>query len=129
MLTVCGYLDANPALARNVSFLPLWSRSHPRVMYQLGSHRSHAMLLPVMSTRLMLSLRKAAARPAESWSLSTMGERSKGRSTGDGIRHFVPQKFKVSQETSTTLVPPSTEDIELDSAYRLPRNRGTQLPC
>jgi hypothetical protein len=83
--------------------------------------RAHSMFLPVMTSRIMLSLKKIATERMRLWSLSTMGER--------GTINFAPLGIGVSQETSEGLPPPDGEDIELDSVLRLPQDRGSRELC
>ena len=46
--------------------------------------RANTILVPVMASRLMLSLKKAALRPKMAWSLETMTNLSSGRSANGG---------------------------------------------
>jgi hypothetical protein len=79
------------------------------------------MFLPVMTSRLMLSLKKAASEPTGLWSLSTMGER--------GTISFASPGIDASQGTSGGLCSPDGEDIELDFVLQLPQDRGSRELC
>ncbi|KAF9643583.1 hypothetical protein BDM02DRAFT_3123236 [Thelephora ganbajun] len=87
---------------------------------------AHAMFLPIMASRLMLSLKKAATEPNELWSFSTMANFDTERSPEDGTIRFVSRTFDVPFEISDTTTSPNGEDIELESIPRLPRNRGSR---
>jgi len=80
------------------------------------------MFLPIMTSRLMLSLKKVATEPMGMWSLSTMGP-------GRGTIHFASDVFDGSQGISETLPPQNEEDVELDSVPRLSRDSGPQQVC
>lgn len=84
--------------------------------------RSHSMFLPIMTSRLMLSLKKVATEPTGMWSLSTMARER-------GTIHFASYGFGVSHEISETLPPPNEEGVELDSVSHLPRDSGSQQLC
>jgi len=77
-----------------------------------------------MATRLMLSLKKAAAEPKGLWSLETMATMGWGRSTEDGTADPAPRVPGGSREISLTPAAPNEEDIELDAVHRLPLNHG-----
>ena len=87
------------------------------------------MLLPIMTSRLMLSLKKAATEPTGMWSLSTMGDFGRGMFSDQETIQFVSHEFNVSHEISETLPPPNGEDIELDSVPQMPRDGGSQQLC
>ncbi|KAF9648038.1 hypothetical protein BDM02DRAFT_3116104 [Thelephora ganbajun] len=72
---------------------------------------------PIMASRLMLSLKKAAIEPALSWSLETMTLSGHGTGTrpGVGTLHFASRTYDVSHQTSGTLTPPDEGDVELES--------------
>ena len=74
--------------------------------------RVNTVFVPVMASRLMLSLKKAAIEPAGQWSLETMS--NCGRA-GTQTIHFASRAFDMSHEIS------NGEDVELES---IPRNRG-----
>lgn len=83
-----------------------------------------------MATRLMVSLKKAAALPAGPWSIATMtGDHYNGRLPGDGNLRFASSTFDVSHETSETPANPGEEGIELEFTLRLPRKRESQELC
>lgn len=77
------------------------------------------MFLPVMTSRLMLSLKKAATEPTGLWSLETMGDHRRGSI------QFASHVFDVSHETSESFPPPDEEGIELDFMPQIPRDRGS----
>ncbi|KAF9648024.1 hypothetical protein BDM02DRAFT_3129359 [Thelephora ganbajun] len=73
--------------------------------------------IPIMVSRLMLSLKKAAIEPTLPWSLATMtlSGHGTGARPGVGTLHFVSRTFDVSHEIPRTLTPPDEEDVELES--------------
>jgi hypothetical protein len=79
------------------------------------------MFIPIMASRLMLSLKKAAAEPTGAWSVTTMSNFSLGRPPGDGTLYFASPTLDT--EISA---PPDEEGMELDSVPELPRNRGSR---
>lgn len=83
------------------------------------------MLLPIIASRLMLSVKRAAVEPTGLWSLSTMGGSGRGGPAEDGTLRFASRIFGVSPEAVSTS-PSSEGDIELDS---LPKDCGPQEPC
>ena len=85
------------------------------------------MFLPIMASRLMLSLKKVATEQMGLWSLSTMGDLRRGRPDRGTIQFASP--FGESYETSETLPPSNEEEIELDSVPKLPRDRGSHQLC
>ena len=87
------------------------------------------MFLPAMTSRLMLSLKKAATEPTGMWSLSTMGDFRRGRFPGQETIQFASYGFNASYEIQETLPPPNGEDIELDFMPQSPRDRGSQQLC
>lgn len=93
------------------------------VSIQLLPGITHAIFLPMMACRLMLSLRKAASETTELWSLSNTSQGGRRRSTGGNIE-FVG--FDTSCETSDSRPSPSEADVELGSLPRLPQDSGTQ---
>ena len=76
-----------------------------------------------MATRLMLSLKKAAAEPKGAWSVATMTNFSVGWPPRDGTLEFASQTFDGSGKSSA---PPNGENMELESGPGLFRNRGSQ---
>jgi len=70
-----------------------------------------------MASRLMLSLKKAAVRPKEVWSLETMTNLSGERSAAIRFASQVPGGLR---ETPPIFVVPSGEDVELGPMPRLP---------
>ncbi|KAF9643257.1 hypothetical protein BDM02DRAFT_1545403 [Thelephora ganbajun] len=93
------------------------------VQIQLTPGVAQTTLLPIMASRLMLSLKKVATEPKGSWSLSTMT--NPGWRVSSDLR-FVSQTFGMPHETPETPASPNEEDVELESMARLPRNRGSQ---
>lgn len=81
------------------------------------------MLLPIIASRLMLSVKRAAVEPTGLWSLSTMAGSRRGEPAEDGTLQFASQIFGAPPEAVTS---PSEGDIELDS---LPKDCGPQEPC
>jgi len=86
------------------------------------------MFLPVMTSRLMFSLRKAAVKRAGPPAPSAMGHSGRVRLPEDGTLRFVPERPDVSHGASETLVSQNGEVMELDSVPRLPRDRGWKHP-
>lgn len=81
-------------------------------------------LIPVMASRLMLSLKKTAAEPGETWSLSTM---TRGFSSEDEVRfasHVSGRLYGISLTPAAL-----NKDIELDVVPPLPRNRQSCQVC
>lgn len=68
-----------------------------------------------MSTRLMVSLKKAAVEPVGPWSLAAMTDFGSGGSSGGSLR-FASRMFYVSRKISETLVTPDEEAMELEPA-------------
>jgi len=86
------------------------------------------MFLPVMTSRLMFSLRKAAVKRAGPPAPSAMGHSDRERLPGDGTFRFVPERTDVSHGASESLASPIGEVMELDPVPRLPRDRGWKHP-
>lgn len=83
------------------------------------------MVVPIMASRLMLSLKKAAAEPAEPWSLATMSDLNSGGPPRSGTLRFAPRTHDASEKTSET--PSALEEaIELET---IPQNRGSGELC
>ena len=80
------------------------------------------MFVPLMASRLMLSLKKAAAEPTGAWSVATMTTFSMEWSPKDGTPDFASQTFGGSREISA---PPNEGGMELESGPGLFRNRGS----
>jgi len=87
------------------------------------------MILPIMVSRLMFSLKKVVDQRAAPWTLSTMGDSGGGRSLGDGILHFASERFDGSHETSGTLSLSDGGIVELDSVSRSPKDHESQQQC
>lgn len=88
--------------------------------------RTQVMLLPVLASRLMLSLKKAAAEPAGLWSLSTMGGLGRPPHV-DGVILFASRTLDLPWGTADFSEPSTlpSEDMEL---ARLSRDISQQ-PC
>ena len=86
------------------------------------------MFIPIMASRLMLSLKKASVAPAGQWSLDTMSSLS-GREPRRGETiHFASRALESNQILETLdLSTLGGRDIELESS-RLPQDCETQ-PC
>ena len=69
----------------------------------------NTIFVPVMASRLMLSLKKAAVEPKGVWSLETMNTMSQGELTEDGT-------IRPTLRASSGLHEISEEGIELDVA-------------
>ncbi|KAF9648022.1 hypothetical protein BDM02DRAFT_2449903 [Thelephora ganbajun] len=84
---------------------------------QLMPGMAAMVIIPIMVSRLMLSLKRAAIEPTLPWSLATMTLSSHGTGTrpGVGTLHFVSRTFDVSHGIPRTLTPPDEEDVELES--------------
>ena len=91
------------------------------------THSANTIFVPVMASRLMLSLKKATVQPSKPWSLDTMTTVSQGTSTDDGRTGYSAQRVRGGlDETSPTPAVPNEEDIELGAVPRLPRNRESR---
>lgn len=91
--------------------------------YQLAFHRVNTIFVPIMVSRLMLSLKKAAVGSAATWSLATLTDF--GRGTSLGTIHFASRAPGGSREALETPTLPNGGDIELEPMPRLPRDRGS----
>ena len=117
MLTVCVCSGGYPALARHVSLLS------PRLLngrYELASLSACTILTPIMASRLMLSLKKAAVEPRGPWSQATTPDFGRRGSPGDGTFCLVPPTLGGSYEHPE--IPKNKEDIKLESMPRLPQS-------
>ena len=87
---------------------------------------TQVMLLPALASRLMLSLKKAAAEPAGLWSLSTMDGLGRPPHV-DGVILFASRTLDLPWGTSdlSELSTLPSDDMELGS---VPRD-GLQQPC
>ena len=81
----------------------------------------NTILVPIMASRLMLSLKKATTGPDMSWSLRTMSET--GGAAAFGTIHFASCTIGGPHEVSEAPTPPNAGDIELESIPRVPRDR------
>ena len=80
-------------------------------------------LIPVMASRLMISLKKAGSGPAELGSLPTI-DLDPTSPADNETACFASQVVDGSHGNSGTSPTPNQEDMELDSTLRWPRNRG-----
>lgn len=71
------------------------------------------LLIPIMASRLMISLKKATAQAKIPWSLDTMTTISLGRSTEDGVVNSTPRVPGGLHEISLTSAAQNEEDMEL----------------
>lgn len=86
--------------------------------------RANTILIPVMASRLMLSLKKASVGPRGVWSLDTMTNAASGNLEEDGTIRFasrVPNRFREIQPNSSAL---DGENIELNASRWPPRIAG-----
>ena len=127
MLTAFTLSARNSALTGGVSSLFSRPRSDLRVTY-IGInlwHRVNTILVPVMASRLMLSLKKATVQPKILWSLDAMVSIGRGRSTGDGTINPTPPVPRGFPEISRASTASSEEDMELDVIPPLPPSRNS----
>ena len=106
----------DPAHARGVRFS--FSLSAKVISEGTGSnfapHRVNTILVPTMASRLMLSLKKAAAGPRTPWSLSTMTNSNRGATSDLVTIHFASRTPSAPQEIPESLAPlDEGDDIEL----------------
>ena len=87
------------------------------------SHSACTALIPIMTSRLMLSLKEAAVEPTEPWSLSTMSDFNTGR---DGV-NFASRRVSGLGETVETSTLPNEEDMEFKSTHTWPGEGGSEL--
>ena len=124
VLTTCTFLAWNSALTGGVSSFALRRRSDLRVTYiDINFRRANSVLVPVMASRLMLSLKKAAAQPKIPWSLKTMTIISQGRITEGGIINSPPRVPGEWHEISRVPAAPNEGGVELCAMHRSTRNR------
>ena len=83
--------------------------------FNFASHRVNTIFVPTMASRLMLSLKRAAAEPYAPWSLSTMTDFGRGTTPELRTIHFAPRTLNGRQEISESLVPQNERDVELQS--------------
>ena len=76
------------------------------------------MFVPVMASRLMLSLKKAAVQPKVVWSLNAMGVSNPGRLPERRNIQLAPQVSSALHDTLPT--PAIDEDIELAAVPQSP---------
>jgi len=80
---------------------------------QLLPGAANTVIIPVMASRLMLSLKKATTKPKILWSLDTMASVNRRGSTGNGTINFAPRVPRGSHKISLAPVAPNEEDMEL----------------
>ena len=85
--------------------------------------RANTIIIPVMASRLMLSLKKATVQPKMLWPLDTMTSMGRGRSAGDGTINFAPTVPRGLHEISLAPVASDEEDMELGAMPQLPLSR------
>lgn len=74
----------------------------------------HQIAVPIMATRLMLSLKDAAANPIESWSHGTLSFRAASIVfAGNEDLRFEPHTFDTSGETLDVSTGRGEDDLEL----------------
>ena len=84
------------------------------------TRRLNAMFIPLMASRLMLSLKKAAVQLNKPWSLETMTNISQGRPTEGRTSYSAQWVHGGSREISRTPAVLNDEDIEFNAVSRLP---------
>jgi len=77
---------------------------------QLFPGLAGTVLVPIMASRMMLSLKKAAVDPNGMWSLSTMSDHDQA---GDGTVHFASRVPSGLGQTSGSSMLPNEEGVEL----------------
>ena len=82
--------------------------------------------VPVMASRLMLSLKKAIDQPNVPWSLEVMTTINWGESARDETIDFASRVPRGLGEISRASAESSEEDMELGALPRLPRNRDSK---
>lgn len=80
-------------------------------------------IIPVMASRLMISLKKAGSKHTGPRSLPTI-DLDPTNSTSNESMRFAPQVFGELHGVSETSPTPNQEDVELDSALRWAQDRG-----
>ena len=127
VLTTCGCSGAAATRTWDVSSLP-HCRCDIRVTDNDLDLSPQVLLLPVLTSRMMLSLKKLAAEPAARWSLSTRVDFGGGKSPqGNGTVLFAPLDLSGGSSEPSTL--PSEGDIELGPVPHLSQDPGSQRPC
>ena len=74
-----------------------------------------------MASRLMLSLKKAAAEPMGPWSLATIQSTNIGAGPQDGTLHFASQVPNESHQVVEVTGLPDDGAVELESMSKEPR--------
>ena len=122
VLTACTLLARNSALTGDVSLFSPRRRSDLHVTYiDINLRcRANTILVPVMASRLMLSLKKATVQPKILWSLDTMTSMGRGRSAGGRTIIFAPRVPRGLHEASRAPVAPNEGDMELGAMPRSP---------
>lgn len=89
---------------------------------QLMPGIANTIFVPVMASRLMLSLKRAAAEPQVVWSLGVMTNPSWGRTEEEATVRFAPRVPEGRHELSFFSAGRGEEDVELELTPRLLRN-------
>ena len=127
VLTALGCSGTAAARTWDVRSLPR-CRSDIRVTDNDLDPSTQVFLLPALTSRMMLSLKKVAAEPAGMWSLSTRADFGGGKlPQGNGTVLFAP--FDLSGGTSEPSTLPSEGDIELSPVPRLSQDPRSQKSC
>jgi len=128
MLTVYGMIrrESSSCQGCRFSFSLRSTRCWTDLSHEPVAHRANMIFIPVMASRLMLSLKKAIAEPEKQWSLGTLTGRRAGTSARDGTIRFAPLSRSEPQGVSQTCAVPKEGDIELDAVLRMPLDRGSR---
>ena len=78
--------------------------------------RANTILVPVMASRLMLSLKKASIEPKGVWSLETMANATSRELAGDGTICFATRVSGRSHEILQTSATTDGEGVALSSS-------------
>ena len=112
-----------------VSGLWPWYQNGSQVIdHDLLCNRAATMFVPIMASRLMLSLKKASVEPTGSWSLETMSNLGGGGSQRGQTLHFasrISMPYQVSETLDRSVM--EEEDIELNSVFQESRDRESRL--
>ena len=86
--------------------------------------RANGIIIPIMVSRLMLSLKKAAAEPTGLWSIATMESTNRGMRPEDGTLHFASKAPGGPHQISEITSLPDGGAIELGSMSKASRGSG-----
>ena len=89
------------------------------------ARRANTILTPVMATRLMLSLRKAAVHLNKPWSLDTMATINLRVPAQDRVSYSVQWTHEGLHQIQPTLTAPNAKDIELNPVPPLLQDRDS----